>query len=266
MSENCNSFPTDKAEYYYRCRISDLEFVKKKYDSYNNWLIKNNDVILKESSKEERDEIKKKLKKLISDFDKYADIIINKENINSEEDYKRYMADIMLIANETIVFSYESYGKSRKQMKMSFDLYNKKYKVKDILSLNRNIPFLLDMDDPVNNIIDRFQEPILLISFLLLMIMTCVVIIPILNVIMNKMNYPLNNDAISLLVAIFLVIAVILWLFFINSYNMKRVKIKNNAYNKVKGMVYHPYSSKFSVKSLFEAVDKIFSWISQLKK
>lgn len=51
-----------------------------------------------------------KYKKLYQDFITYSDKLINKDNIDSEDIYIRYMEKLMQISNDTTVFTYENFG------------------------------------------------------------------------------------------------------------------------------------------------------------
>lgn len=109
-------FPSDYDEYYYYCRISIVEEAKEKYISCNELLLGsklNNSPVMKLLDNETDDKkqtIYSKYKKLYHDFIVYSDKLINKNNIDDQNDYIRCMQNLMRISNETIVFTYENFG------------------------------------------------------------------------------------------------------------------------------------------------------------
>lgn len=66
--------------------------------------------LLANETDEKKQRIYNKYKKLYQDFITYSDRLINKDNIDSEDIYIRYMEKLMQISNDTKVFTYENFG------------------------------------------------------------------------------------------------------------------------------------------------------------
>lgn len=98
-------------DYYHRCRIFNVEEAKKEFTKCNDFLLgsKIDDSpvmkLLANKTDEKRQEIYKTYKNLCEDFKTTAQKLIDKENIECEDDYIDDMELLMLIANQTIMFT-----------------------------------------------------------------------------------------------------------------------------------------------------------------
>lgn len=165
-SEDDKFFPSDYDEYYYYCRISIVEEAKEKYIKCNGLLlgsgINNSPVmdLLANEIDEKKQRIYNKYKKLYQDFIMYSDKLINKDNIDSEDIYIRYMEKLMQISNDTTVFTYENFGMQKEKLlrqKLEYD--GKNEKLSYIINQNRNIPYILNPDDIATRISNKYLIP-----------------------------------------------------------------------------------------------------------
>lgn len=173
-------FPLDYDEYYYYCRISIVEEAKEKYIKCNGLLLGsgiNNSLAMKlliNETDEKKQEIYNKYKKLYQDFITYSDRLINKDNIDSEDIYIRYMEKLMQISNDTTVFTYENFGmQNGKLLRRPLEYNDKKEKMSYIINQNRNIPYILNPDDIATRISNKYIKPILLFIILTVFLIGC---------------------------------------------------------------------------------------------
>ena len=173
-------FPLDYDEYYYYCRISIVEEAKEKYIKCNGLLLGpgiNNSLAMKlliNETDEKKQEIYNKYKKLYQDFITYSDRLINKDNIDSEDIYIRYMEKLMQISNDTTVFTYENFGmQNGKLLRRPLEYNDKKEKMSYIINQNSNIPYILNPDDIATRISNKYIKPILLFIILTVFLIGC---------------------------------------------------------------------------------------------
>ena len=113
------SYFSTYCDYYHRCRIFNVEEAKKEFIKCNSFLLgsKIDDSpamkLLADKTKEERQEIYETYNNLCKDFMTTAQKLIDKENIECEEDYIHDMELLMLIANQTIMFTCKEFYMSR---------------------------------------------------------------------------------------------------------------------------------------------------------
>lgn len=255
-------FPSDYDEYYYYCRISIVEEAKEKYIKCNELLLGskfNNSLAVKllvNETEEKKQAIYSKYKKLYQDFITYSDKLINKENIDSEDIYRRYMENLMRISNDTIVFTYENFGMQKNRLLKQKLKYNgKKRKLSYIIDQNRNIPYILNPDDIATRISNKYIKSILL--FLIFIIALggywsgefglnrVIVSTSIIELFVAFMYIGLS--------AFMLISAIVL--LFIRVIYRKKVnfdELKGSVDDKNYFLVAHPYKSRFSFKNIME--------------
>lgn len=293
MAEETQQFPTDEKEYYYRCRIHEIEKAQKAYDQYNDYLIKHCDAILgvtqsptpgteTEASGTETEapssrSIKEQHQKLKKDYDDYSDIIIKKTNINSYEEYRRNMENLMLVANETIVFCYENYGcLKNKTLKNKYELgdYKKKKNVKFVLEQNKRIPFLLNSDDSVNNAINKVQVILVVITALCTFILSLLLILLVFymyDLITHNFDglQEISNSEENTALVLSTIISFGFGLFILKSKGYKITEIRSNAYSKTKNYVYKPFKQerkKIKFNDLKSFIEFIINMAKSIKE
>lgn len=123
MSDNSNQtdisatenddFPSDYTEYYYRCRISNIENGAEDFYYVINTVLYNGEKIVKVEDDSQRDCSKysfiKQLIKYNNDFHNISQKLIGKININTIEDYRNNFNLLLRIINETMMFLSEYY-------------------------------------------------------------------------------------------------------------------------------------------------------------
>ena len=169
---NKSTFPT-YCDYYYRCRIFNVEEAKREYTKCNDFLLGSDIVespamkILTDKPEEERKEIYKAYKKLCDDFKSIAQMLIDKDGIESEEDYIHGMELLMLIANRTIMFTSEEFCLHGGAYLNEKYVYAGKYmRLSEIIKKNDNTPYYLNPDDVATIFVDKYGTAILWIRVL----------------------------------------------------------------------------------------------------
>lgn len=145
-------FPTNDRDYYYYYEVSQLIQLKNYYNSINSLILADkleNSVLNKYKSKNNefsKEEIYTEYKKYYDDFNFYIDALINKTDINSNEDFKNIMEYLMLTVCQTNHFiNRYLLLKSNKEfyfLKMKFN--GKNVTVKKILSENEYVMYKLN--------------------------------------------------------------------------------------------------------------------------
>lgn len=247
-------------DYYYRCRIFNVEEAKKEFIKCNSFLLgsKIDDSpamkLLADKTKEERQEIYKTFKNLCKDFMTTAQRLIDKENIECEEDYIHDMELLMLIANRTIMFTDKTFNmqrNSRLRKKYSYD--GKRMRLSAIINQNSRIPYVLDPDDISTVFADKYGGIILgwtgIIFILVGLLLLC------------------SDIYTSGLQTVDSVLSVLCWAFFVVSgiyilcmylwarkrlqYAEKRSKVHSRNQN----LVVRPYKNKFTLKNIKEILE-----------
>lgn len=115
-----------------------------------------------------------KYKRFYQDFITYSDKLFNKDNIDSEDIYIRYMENLMRISNEMIVFTYENFGMQKgKLLRQTLEYNGKNEKLSYIIDQNRNIPYILNLDDIATRIANKYIKPILFFIILIIALVEC---------------------------------------------------------------------------------------------
>lgn len=256
-------FPLDYDEYYYYCRISIVEEAKEKYIKCNGLLLGsgiNNSLAMKlliNETDEKKQEIYNKYKKLYQDFITYSDRLINKDNIDSEDIYIRYMEKLMQISNDTTVFTYENFGmQNGKLLRRPLEYNDKKEKMSYIINQNSNIPYILNPDDIATRISNKYIKPILLFIILTVFLIGCLFG-------QNGLNIIIASDSIFDTIlgyiyigifAFFLILSIVL--LYTRIKYRKRInfdELKGSMDSKNYFFVAHPYKNrKFSFKNIME--------------
>ncbi len=264
-------FPSDYDEYYYYCRISIVEEAKEKYISCNELLLGsklNNSPVMKLLDNETDDKkqtIYSKYKKLYHDFIVYSDKLINKNNIDDQNDYIRCMQNLMRISNETIVFTYENFGaKKNKILNQKLEYDGKKVKLSDIINQNCNIPYILNPDTLTTVFINKYYDILIFVIMLVLFIIG-LMFIPVIETALSQIHSSDHSvlDICSIVILIVLAVGFIIAGLILLVARIKHRKyvhlmeIKSNAYSRNQYLVIHPYTSKFSLKNIKEIISMI---------
>ena len=266
-------FPAVYDEYYYYCRISVVEEAKEKYIQCNSFLLGSgvNDSpaikLLEGETNEKKQAIYRKYKKLYYDFITYSDKLIHKENIECPDDYMHCMHNLMRISNETIVFTYEKFGAQKnKKLGQKWKYDGKKVKLSDIIDQNRNIPYIINPDEMTTVITNKYFN--IFVPIIILRMFT-IGLIYILSIFKSKNYSPeysvsdIFSTVMRLILSIGSIAAGLILVITRIKYKKKfrLIGIKSNAHSRNRYLVLHPYTSKFSLKKMIEAVSIIKSLI-----
>ena len=242
MSDNSNQenataenddFPSDYTEYYYRCKISDIENASRRFYYVVNTIIHNYKLI----AKSEKFEINvhnnqnnlsglafiNQLIRYNRNFHKISQKLISKNNINSKEEYRNNLNLLLRISNETIlhISTYYTYKnkkvKKQKLEKLTFqsgskyERYNisdikckcqleenKKIKFKEVLDEISSLSYIIgsnDFDDIIDSILFNL---IISISYIIFIIL-CFFIILFLMILICCLLYYKKIDVLFLL-------------------------------------------------------------------
>ena len=163
------NMPYDMTDYYYRFRISAVKKTKEEYNKILKLLIDNNSVILASVDSDESRRILKKIRTLKTDFNTYANNLIQKRGINSCKDFSYHMENLMLVSNEAILYCEENIVLNDNiDIKMEFKYEGSDQNLRYIISRLKNIPYDLNLDEPVVAIANRCQFFIMFIVVLIL--------------------------------------------------------------------------------------------------
>lgn len=183
MSDNSNQtdvsatenddFPLDYTEYYYRCKISDVENGSKRFYYAVNTIIHNYEkiadsekfVINRQNWKVDLSEYSfiNQLVKYNNDFYKVSQNLILKENINSKEEYRNNLNLLLRILNETIlhISAYYTY-KNKKVGKLKLNKLTlqsgSEYKEYDISDIRRECQFEEDIEIKFKEILNEISS------------------------------------------------------------------------------------------------------------
>ena len=261
-------FPSVYDEYYYYCRIPIVEEAKEKYMNCNGFLLgsglSDSPVmkLIESETDEKKKAIYKKYQKLYKDYIAYSDKLINKENIENQNDYIHCMHNLMRIANETIMFTYENFGIQKNKILYKKMKYKEKdMKLSDIIDLNRSIPYILYPDEIATVITNKYFSVIYDIILILIFVLSMIFIR---SCAVSIISYYSALDIFELFIcSIVFIIAGIVLLVTRISYRKKirLIEIKSNAHSRNKNLVLHPYSSRFSLKNVKEIIGIITNLI-----
>lgn len=256
-------FPSDYDEYYYYCRISIVEEAKEKYIKCNGLLLGselNNSPAMKlliNETDEKKQRIYNKYKKLYQDFITYSDRLINKDNIDSEDIYIRYMEKLMQISNDTTVFTYENFGMQKgKLLRQPLEHNGKNEKLSYIINQNRNIPYILNPDYIATRVANKYIKPIFYFLIIMITLVGCSfrqiglnsVIVSTSNIELVVAYMYIGLSVLTLILAFFLLVTRVIYRKRISLYELKGSVDSKNYF-----FVAHPYKNrKFSFKNIME--------------
>lgn len=256
---NKSTFPT-YCDYYYRCRIFNVEEAKREYTKCNDFLLGSDIVespamkILTDKPEEERKEIYEAYKKLCDDFKSIAQMIIDKDGIESEEDYIHGMELLMLIANRTIMFTSKEFClHGGAYLKEKYVYAGKYMRLSEIIKKNDNTPYYLNPDDVATIFVDKYGTAILWI----IGIMICLGGFKSLYQIIYISELQ-TMDSIIKAVLFDLFIALGLFICYIPLSSRGMVKYyeeKSKACSRNQYLVVHPYKTKFTLKNIKEVIN-----------
>jgi len=210
--------------------------------------------LLADKPKEEKEKIYKAYKKLCDDFKSTAQMLIDKEGIESEEDYIHGMELLMLIANRTIMFTDKTFNMQKKSLlreKYSYD--EKRMRLSAIINQNSRIPYILNPDDISTVFADKYGGIILawtgVIFILVGLLLLC---------------FEIYTSGLQTLESI---ISFVCWAFFVVSgiyiccmylwarKQLKYAEKKSKVHSRNQYLVVRPYKNKFTLKNIKEVLD-----------
>lgn len=268
-----SSFSTVYSEYYYYCRISNIEEAQRKFICCNSILIDESNgtplaiQLLEDKYKEEKTKLYEKFKRIYDDFLSYSNVLIEGKKIDSEEKYIRYIHNLMRISNEMIIFTNQYFiSSSNKLLKNKYDFDGKDKKLSYIINQNRNIPYIIN-SDLIDNFIDGNSNTIILS----LTSAFCAVAITLGIWLYNSVSeaFKANTSVITInnfWVLVFLVCFVILFILYLvllikcrRIFKLKEVKYMAQRRNRA--LVCHAFKTKWTMKNILN----IMSILKELK-
>lgn len=272
-------FFNNKVDYYYRYRISSIEKTKKDFNDLCNFIILNGKKIFMNIEKKDAVIILRKIVRLKKQYNKYADKIIKKEGINNNEDYSRIIENLMLVANEAILFCEENIIlKKGICLRDKYKFGGHEVKLKNIIAKLKNIPYYINVDEPVNVLIDKFQFPIILIMsfiiafFLLLFLEDLTLGIrnyvnSLYDMWFSKIGYlgviPSNYDYLDWFIVLFSCSTGLFYFFKLKlSKGYRLSEVKSKVYSRNKNLIYKPFKNNTKIlKYGFDAIKYILGFI-----
>ncbi len=254
--ENDGFCKKTKTEYYYFFRIDSIIKAKETYQECNSLMLNNKKIKL--FLKEAR--VYDEYKKLYDDFIVTADKLIDGSEVHSKIIFKKYIYQLMIIANNTIdltqSFLFNHSKKISQLPKLTFK--NKKTTVKKILNHNLNVPCYINPDDISIVATNKFVRIIMdSIAFILLFVI-------LLDVDFNYDNtfYFHFKIACTVLSSLLLLIYLILLLLLSKTFNL--LEIKNKTYSRNCKLVFHPFNQKISCNSFLSLFNNVIRIIGNL--
>lgn len=282
FSDDDIAFPLLKKEYYYRCRISNVEKAKSEYNKCVNVLLGNSNIIL--SNVTNKEIIINKLKMYYKDFNDFSKKIIDMDGIESKEQYICSMELMMCTVQETVIFVSEKFGllnKKIREKKYNFqdDLFYEEgnvscdnsdkntQKLSYIINQIANIQYYLNPDDPVNVLSDKYSGYIISIMYPIGIFLLLFVIVFILTLL--KAVVPIPEKLIlygSLFIAT--VLPTIGFFKFIYSAKYVLAERKSRAYKQIYRFVIHPYkdNSIINKSKILKAIKEFVSFVKFFKR
>lgn len=269
-----SSFSTVYSEYYYYCRISEVEEARRKFISCNSILIDESGrtslaiQLLEDKYKEEKMELYEKFNRIYDDFLFYSDALIDGKSIDSEEKYIQYIHNLMRISNEMIIFTNRYFVSSpNKILKRKYDFDGKKKKLSFIIDQNRNIPYIIN-SDLIDNFIDGNSNTIMI----LLTITFLVVSVILGNLLYNSVSEAIkentsviniNNFVIFVFFFSFAILFVLYLALLIKCRRIFKLKeVKYMAERRNRELVCHAFKTKWTMKNILN----IMSVLKELKR
>ena len=257
--------PYDMTDYYYRFRISAVKKTKEEYNKILKLLIDNNSVILASVDSDESRRILKKIRTLKTDFNTYANNLIQKRGINSCKDFSYHMENLMLVSNEAILFCEENIILNEDaNIKTKFKYEGGKHNLRYIISRLKNIPYDLDLDEPINVIVNKTQMVLsvivwISISVLVFLIMNILTYYPSEYINHVYRFLPFGNETTNALNFILSILVGYLFFLWINSSKNYRLSdTRSYVHSKTKNIVYKPFKSD---NRMFKFIPKVFKYI-----
>lgn len=254
------SYFSTYCDYYHRCRIFNVEEAKKEFIKCNSFLLgsKIDDSpamkLLADKTKEERQEIYETYNNLCKDFMTTAQKLIDKENIECEEDYIHDMELLMLIANQTIMFTCKEFymhGGSCLREKHFYD--SKKICLSAIIEQNNKIPYILNPDDIATVFTDKYGNTLLWWTGISFVVLGFVLLYH--SIYISELQ-TLESIMEAIWLDIFIWLGAIICYFHLRA--RKKVKYdekKSKVYSRNQYLVVRPYRNKFTFKKIKEILE-----------
>ena len=263
-----SKFPKEYSEYYYYCKISNIEEAQQVFKNCNTVLFDENNgesvayKLLKDKSKDERKKLLEKFNMMYNDFLIYSDELISGEKINDEETYVRYIHNLMRISNEMIAFTSRYFTSSRNRLLAKrYEYEGKMKKLLFIINENRRIPYIIN-----SNYLDdyMFENSNVIMTILTVM----------LSIITYSLGYVLyysykkiggdllmylvrpDNILVSIGCILCFMISIWYWVILIKKHRVfKSREIEYMAKRRNRGLVYKPFKSKKRFKDELEVIN-----------
>jgi hypothetical protein len=249
-SETKDTFFSDPTDYYYRYRISSIIEAKEEYNTIFDVIIKHEATIFSNLDTNDKDAILRKISTLRRDYNMYSNLLIKQNCINSNEKFSRVIENLMLVLNGTILYYEQNIVLNEKvNLKQKFMYDGKERNLRFIISRLKNTPYDLNLDEPINIIINKSQIFLsvicwIAITTLVFLIMFLVTYYPLeyINKVYGFLH--LGNETTNTLNFI-LSILVGGWFFYkiSSSVDYKITQVKSEVYRRNKSIVYKPFKT-----------------------
>lgn len=250
-SETKDIFFSDPTDYYYRYRISSIMEAKDNYNAIIKVVIDNKTAIFSNIGADAINKFFRKIYTLRSNFNMYSNMLIKQNGINSNDKYSRSIENLMLVLNETILFFEDKIILNKDiKLKRKFKYKNRSVSLRTIISDLKNIPYLLNADEPVNVVIDKYQFLIVLFTAIFIGVGLLFLLALFLNPVLDYANsiysrlFNIDFDYLSVLSAVFIILLPTAFFFkIILSKGYRMAKVKSEVYGRNKSIVYKPFKT-----------------------
>ena len=241
-------FPTNDRDYYYYYEIFQLKQLKEYYNSINDPILKDNlensllNIYEPSNTTFSKEEIYNEYRRYYDDFNFYIDKLINKDNINNNDDFKNTIEYLMVNISHTNQFiNRYLILKGNKEFHSQKLTYMEEEKtVKYLLLENRHLIYKLNFDNIALVVTNFYARTIYLIILLVL----------------NTIFWITTSDTQKLIYGIAFISLAILYLFIHNELiyaeNQKLFYVSKYKY------VAHPFTYKFKFSDIITTI-KIFT-------